>query len=152
MLIGEWSEDGGQVKCTSENFDPKEANEVLDNILFSANIYGEKRNQRQNVAFTLPIMYLPGYNHCRIYFQFSALPEEGNSNDVPTFLFCSYKGLDDDQDDDSDPEIRQLDQIIWQYFNNKTDQGVEFDRDSFCALYDEVVSLVSGFDEPTQSQ
>ncbi|MFV2015926.1 MAG: hypothetical protein ACC656_10880, partial [Candidatus Heimdallarchaeota archaeon] len=64
LLLGIWTADeGGLVKFHSPSLGNKEANQLLDNVLFSTNIYGQSTN-KMDVAFTLPIMYLPfPYTH-----------------------------------------------------------------------------------------
>lgn len=124
LLVGIYTDEGGVVKYSTPNFTKKEANQLLDNVLFSANIYGQKKSSKKDIAFTLPIMYLPGYTHGRIYFKFSstnngrledpivvpALIQPTNS--FPISIFCSFEFLSDESDPDF---ISNLDLLIWNF-------------------------------------
>jgi hypothetical protein len=126
LLLGIWSEEGGVVKYSTPNFTKKEANQLLDNVLFSANIYGQS-SSKKDIAFTLPIMYLPGYSHGRIYFKFSSKtldqPKDPliidvlshSPKDFPISFFCTFKKLNDDNNNSN----AELDDLIWSFLNTE---------------------------------
>ena len=128
LLLGIYTEEGGIVKYSTPNFTKKEANQLLDNVLFSANIYGQN-SSKKDISFTLPIMYLPGYTHGRIYFKFSSNPQPQLENQLvmevlnqpikgyPISLFCSFKKLTEDLNSEI---ISDLDNLIWNFL--KSDQ------------------------------
>ncbi len=134
LLVGIYTDEGGVVKYITPNFTKKEANQLLDNVLFSANIYGQ-RSSRKDITFTLPIMYLPGYTHGRIYFKFSSKAQTQQQNaavldamgqsikDYPISLFCSFKKLDENL---SAELISELDNLIWNFLKSSMEESSFF--------------------------
>lgn len=131
LLVGIYTEEGGVVKFITPNFTKKEANQLLDNVLFSANIYGQS-SSRKDISFTLPIMYLPGYSHGRIYFKFSSKSQNSQSSSVvlesigqplkeyPISLFCSFEKLNEDLDAEI---ISELDNLIWNFLKSQMEES-----------------------------
>ena len=75
IITGQWTKDGCQVRFVA-GLSKKEALKVADNIFLSANIFGNSNDNRQTIAFTIPILYLgENYQFGRIYFKFSSLNE-----------------------------------------------------------------------------
>lgn len=145
LLLGIWtSDEGGLVKFRSPNLSSKEANQLLDNVLFSANIYGQSTN-KLDVAFTIPIMYLPiPYTHGRIYFKFRLMNVDKIQNDelfdfdlskqhniqtIPISIFVSLPDLNEITD------VSELDTIIWDFLSSTLN---EYD---FNMLYHQVCLL-----------
>jgi len=129
LLLGVYTEEGGVVKFSTPNFTKKEANQLLDNVLFSANIYGQN-SSKKDISFTLPIMYLPGFSHGRIYFKFS--PKTGvNPNpqvlealsqpvkNYPISFFCSFEKLNENLDSES---VSILDNLVWNFLNSDMEE------------------------------
>lgn len=129
LLLGVYTEEGGVVKFSTPNFTKKEANQLLDNVLFSANIYGQN-SSKKDISFTLPIMYLPGFSHGRIYFKFSPKtivnpnPQvlEALSQPVknyPISFFCSFEKLNENLDSES---VSNLDNLVWNFLNSDMEE------------------------------
>ena len=128
LLLGIYTEEGGVVKYSTPNFTKKEANQLLDNVLFSANIYGQS-SSKKDISFTLPIMYLPGYTHGRIYFKFSSNSQKEEPQvlealifpvkDYYTSLFCSFHNLTDELDSEI---ISDLDNLVWNFLNSDMEE------------------------------
>ena len=128
LLFGIYTEEGGIVKFSSKNFTKKEASQLLDNVLFSANIYGQN-SSKKDISFTLPIMYLPGYTHGRIYFKFTSNSQKEEPQvldvlslpvkDYPISLFCSFEQLTNDLD----PELESdLDNLVWNFLYSEMEE------------------------------
>jgi len=158
LLLGIWTDEGGIVKYSSPNFTKKEANQLLDNVLFSANIYGQS-SSKKDIAFTLPIMYLDGYSHGRIYFKFKTknkatldnllslevnhtlnienessfdnFEENHSLKTFPISMFCSFHNLNDSLE-----KIQLVDQYIWEYLNSNLDEK------NFFILFNEIKLLI----------
>lgn len=131
LLLGIWTPDEGNiVRFKSPNLTNKEANQLLENVLFSTNIYGKRTNQnRQDVAFTLPIMYLPTpYTHGRIYFTFRFMDlishtsvddplkfdfsRDHKIEAIPISVFVSIPNLNEAF------YTQKIDELIWEYLHS----------------------------------
>ena len=143
LLLGIWHQDeGGLVKYSSPNLSSKEANQLLDNVLFSANIYGNSTN-KMDVAFTIPIMYLPvPYTHGRIFFKFRLMDINKITSDdpfdidfstshniqtIPISIFCSMPGLNETID------TSDIDKLVWEFLNSSLAEN------DFNLLYHQIV-------------
>lgn len=133
LLLGIWTEDSWIVRYVTPNFTKKEANQLLDNVLFSTNIYGQKTATKKDIAFTLPIMYLPGYTHGRIYFKFNSKSSEKLldpliinilsqpvNNSSPISLFLSFKTLTDELDSDI---LSEIDILVWNFLQSELNES-----------------------------
>lgn len=131
LLLGIYTDEGGVVKFSTPNFTKKEANQLLDNVLFSANIYGQSSTSKKDIAFTLPIMYLPGYTHGRIYFKFSPKNNERfvdplvitvltqPTSNFPISFFCAFEKLNEDLN----PEIlSDIDLMVWNFLRSEMEE------------------------------
>lgn len=131
LLVGILSDEGGVVKHSTPNLTLKEANQLLDNVLFSANIYGQNSSSRKDISFTIPIMYLPGFSHGRIYFKYSSksqleqlkplvLDTLGQDTKIfPISLFCSFEKLTEELDSEI---ISELDNLVWNFLKSDIDE------------------------------
>ena len=138
LLLGIWTADEGNiVKYRSPNLSSKIANQLLENVLFTTNIYGKNTVNRMDVAFTIPIMYLPApYSHGRIYFKFRLMDMihlqpvedplkfdftvEHNLQTVPISIFCSLPDLNEAKN------TTKIDALIWTFLHSGLTK-LEFD-------------------------
>ena len=130
LLVGILTDEGGIVKHSTPSLTSKEANQLLDNVLFSANIYGQSSSSRKDISFTIPIMYLPGFSHGRIYFKYSSKSQLQQPNPLildvlgqdtkkfPISLFCSFEQLNEDLDSEI---VSELDNFVWNFLKSDID-------------------------------
>ena len=130
LLVGLWTEDSWIVRYVTQNITKKEANQLLDNVLFSVIIYGQRSSSKNDVAFTLAIMFLPGFTLGRIYFKFNSknssekivdpliinILSQPISNASPISVFCSFEKHTDDLSQES---ISEVDILIWNFLKSE---------------------------------
>ncbi|MHA2362498.1 MAG: hypothetical protein ACXAC7_00975 [Candidatus Hodarchaeales archaeon] len=129
LLCGRWTDDGGDVVFFKGIETKKQALDVSDNILLSANLFGDSE-KRHDIAFTIPIMYLSeDYTQARIYFLFEDFrtkrnyPVTSQTNFIPAYFFFTFNKFTENS---NRLMILKIDTLIWSFMKTGMNNKEEF--------------------------